>query len=473
MPSPQTHAAPRRRLFIGRIKSDNERKLYFFFLPVWKSVRKGIRTSYYLFGIRVYRCKKLSDVIRQEVERKLTEHLSDTGQLRQDIEHWLQFRIQGLVNMIHYLHQLLRQQGSDRHILLLDCLHDRNVEAIDAWSFFLYLKSRNVPAKYVLREDNTLAEQHGHEDGVILVKDDWDLVLNHQEQIARASCVLSSFGLAPPLDGVLRQLPFLPYIFIEHGVTYYHNPFAIKIYNPSRFDMVLVPTSRTEELYREQGVWDRSQMLHAGFPRWDLLERRAHPGKNIFIFFTWRKTFINTPNRARHYFAKIHSFLSHPEFRRIVREYGLTVNLALHHALEYNNVDIPDFPADVNIIDSSRISRHIGTSDLLITDYSSICFDFIFLDIPVIFYRFDFGAPHLDDVDHELARQAKQIDPRLYNCIYREEELPRLLEHYARTDFRLEEENVEKNKALFWQKQGIRQALYEELERMGCTPARA
>ena len=68
------------------------------------------------------------------------------------------------------------------------------------------------------------------------------------------------------------------------------------------------------------------------------------------------------------------------------------------------------------------MSRLYNNSSLLITDYSSIAFDFMFLDTPVIFYKFDADVNYPDEDDNitgvlEIAldiKESPKIGARLY-----------------------------------------------------------
>ncbi len=445
------------RRLCGRIKKEVKTTYYLCFIPVYRVVRQERRKKYYVLGIPLFSRKRMKNLIAAEVDRCLTNT-----------------KLESLANKImsRHLYNRIENPGASSHILLFDCLCDENVEAIDAWSMYQYLKAENIPAKYVLMRTNKLAESVQDDPDVILVRDEADFFIRCYGSIANACCVLSSFGIHAPYHKFFKRLPFLRCIFIEHGVIYIGS-FAMKIYHPTCFHNIVVPSKRTHELYCNKSAWKEEHMLLNGIPRWGLLSRKPHEGKNIFIFFTWRKTFIRKPELAKAYFEKIHSLLSNPAFLKLVKENKLNVNLAFHHSLSYNNVPIPKFDESINIIEMTGISRHIGTTDLMITDYSSICFDFMYLDIPILFYRFDAGNTNLIDADIEIGVEASKLDSSLYNCVYQESDVVKVVENYVRNGFVLEEENVRKNEAFFWKRgEDPRQELYAKLKELGCVPPR-
>ncbi len=476
------------RRLCGRLKENGQVTYYVLFCPLCRVITGTNCKSYYVLGVRVLSRAQRHTIyltnIRQQLDDIQTALNLELPPVRWELRELRELIVQHSANIRHPVTgdfvrlrlemlenrilngRILRKisHGEQDYTLLFDCLYNKKVEAIDAFSLFLYMQEQNMPSKYVLMEGNAKAAELCKHPDVICVSDEADFIFNHPDLLAGARRVLTSFGLNSPFDCFLKRLPFLDYIFIEHGV-YFFKEIVGDIYGPTCFDRVLAPTKKSHEMYLRKGIWPQEKMLLCGIPRWDMLERKAHAGNNIFIFFTWRRTFFENPGYGRTYFGRICSLLANPDFRRIVHERQLTVNLALHHGLAFCNIPIPDFDENINIIDMNRLSNIIGVSDLLITDYSGLSFDFMYLDIPVIFYRCDFDSPGLTEQEQLDFRSIRDKDSLVYNCVYAEIDAIKLLEHYAENGFVLEEENLRKNKAFFWEKQDIRKHICEQLKR--------
>ncbi|MDR2901954.1 MAG: CDP-glycerol:glycerophosphate glycerophosphotransferase [Lactobacillales bacterium] len=432
----------------GSVRKNDRKEVYFLSYTIFKKIKNNTKKYYYLFGMRIYK-KKLKN------KEDFSSYISNT---KQKI---FKFEVMSLKNTI--MIENMYYCNEEKYILLFDCLYDKNAEAIDAYSLFQYLQSKNIPSKYILLKDNKLYSSLDNEDNIIGVENQYDFIFNHTHLISKASHVVTSFGFCNQFDSFFKSLPFLNYVFIDHGVIFFKQ-WVVSMYNSNTFDLILVPTKKTKELYDKINSWDQEKMILNGLPRWDLLERKPHDKKNIFIFFTWRKTFEKNIKLASKYFESIKSLLDNPKLAQLLKENDIQINLALHHSLFFNDVEIPDFNLNVNLIDMSKISSHIKTSDLLITDYSSICFDFMFLDIPVIFYRFDIDNMQLDEIDQEAVSQAMEKDNDVYNCVYSEEDALQKIKHYIKNGFVLEPENKAKNKAFFWDRKNIRESLYKSLK---------
>lgn len=78
------------------------------------------------------------------------------------------------------------------------------------------------------------------------------------------------------------------------------------------------------------------------------------------------------------------------------QEKQLLVALKLHPVLQNRRI-AADYPGILDIAPSSDVYPLLADIDLLVTDYSSIFFDFLLLDRPIVFYPYDFEAYTRDD----------------------------------------------------------------------------
>ena len=75
----------------------------------------------------------------------------------------------------------------------------------------------------------------------------------------------------------------------------------------------------------------------------------------------------------------------------------------------------------------------------------------MYLNIPVIFYRFDADVDYSDPLNKESLLSAKKEDEKLYNCFYNLNDTITKIDYYIANNFELEKENKEKNKRIFWE----------------------
>ena len=134
-----------------------------------------------------------------------------------------------------------------------------------------------------------------------------------------------------------------------------------------------------------------------GFPRYDLLEDNAQ--KIITFMPTWRKELIEwdekgrhkpSTNAARSSFVRMYcELLSDTEFIGHCERAGFSVQVKAHPNL---SPVLPLIRTDsrVRFLDKSKPYREVfAETSLLVTDYSSVAFDFAYLRKPVIYFQFD------------------------------------------------------------------------------------
>ncbi len=185
--------------------------------------------------------------------------------------------------------------------------------------------------------------------------------------------------------------------FLQHGVIA-----MSKIQNyydytkmQSRFNAVdiFITSSKFEQNIIIKELGHPSLNVHVtGLSRFDNLYRnRKNRSKKIVYIPTWRNWLKDISEKD---FLKSKYFKESLSVIKVLtilqKEYDFEIEVCFHHALDmfthlYNLED------EIEHVDMSKINVQdlIINAGLLITDYSSISFDFAFIQKPVIFYQFD------------------------------------------------------------------------------------
>lgn len=176
------------------------------------------------------------------------------------------------------------------------------------------------------------------------------------------------------------------------------------IYNFGRsYRCILCPSEHVIELYRRLFKVEEEQMYISGYPRNDVLIDASNDVKKKLQFdqyskiVLWMPTFRQHKNKVRVDSENVLP-LGIPIFRsedelKIMNEFLQSINsllvLKLHPAQDktYINVDslshIRIMEDDELINQNVKLYEFIGTSDALITDYSSVYFDYLLTKKPI------------------------------------------------------------------------------------------
>jgi CDP-glycerol glycerophosphotransferase (TagB/SpsB family) len=129
--------------------------------------------------------------------------------------------------------------------------------------------------------------------------------------------------------------------------------------------------------------------------------------KKIFYMPTWcpeyRKTFQKKYSnlkekeledfKSREYFQKITNFISSDELGEFLEEKDAEMDVFFHQSINpfmKSVVESSSRPQRINLLSNgSKIQQKLIEADILISDYSSVVWDFLYMNKPVIFYQFD------------------------------------------------------------------------------------
>ena len=190
--------------------------------------------------------------------------------------------------------------------------------------------------------------------------------------------------------------------WLQHGVTKDNISDWMRKYDKDLSLIVTVCEKESESFYEDGYGFDPSIVQNLGFPRFDNLEKNDN--KQILIIPTWRKTitgnrqiFLNSP-----YFENLTSFLYNPKLLDMVNK-GYKIVFRPHPELFKNIadtdekfIDLFDIPDEIYLSQDESYQELLNNSSVLITDFSSVFFDFAYLKKPVIYFHPENDAYHYE-----------------------------------------------------------------------------
>lgn len=197
------------------------------------------------------------------------------------------------------------------------------------------------------------------------------------------------------------------------------------------FDLVPL-SSEFERQHKLTWGIDPDKLVVTGLPRFDELVRRAegYQGregaedmpKRILYMPTWRDWLPRHEGRFREtaFYREVRAFLRHPDLETLLAQHGAVLDVHLHVLMRRHTAVMAGEVAGLTRVrvlpPEADLQEALAQSRLLITDYSSVAWDFLYLDRPVLFFQFDvetfqahLGA-HVDlnDLFGPVARDANE-----------------------------------------------------------------
>ncbi len=375
-----------------------------------------------------------------------------------------------------YINRITRENKryQKNSYLLFDALHDSSVECIDAYSLFKYMQSIGKKAYYVIPEESELykqLERQGDLKYIISLKNSTltnpgDFLEEVFPVLLQCKAIITSFGEnSHETNKFFKTYQNWQYFFIQHGqVLIPDRVFETEYLYPEKFDKFLVSSENEYNIFKKYG-WQNDKLLKAGLPRWDLLSNAKPKEHSILIMFTWRRHNLLSFEESL-YKKNLSKFLNNKDLQKYLKDNNVKLYFAPHHALKHNqgiNFDINN--ENIEIVNTNQISQYIKKCSCLVTDFSSVSFDFMFQEKPVLFYILDKNDNTLNPIEKRGIDTFDYKKFILPNVFFNEDEVISKLKHYVENNFELELINKEKYDKFFYTKENIRQKLVEEIDR--------
>lgn len=272
-------------------------------------------------------------------------------------------------------------------------LSERGTEARDnAYHFYKYLKKEHpeINVKYVINKKSVDAQKikendivdYGSKEHYILFKTAGKLISTH---IMGYSPDMSLFWR---MDKKRKLKIKGKKIFLQHGVIY--NKVQSLESETTNLDLFITSALSEYNFILENYNYSKNVLKCTGMPRYDKL---LNEEKNqILIMPTFRKWLVYDDSfENSEYFKKWNSLLNNQNLIDYIEKNGLKIYFYPHFEIQ-KNINKFRINSDNIIIASFAeydVQQLLKESQILVTDYSSVYFDFAFMKKPVIYYQFD------------------------------------------------------------------------------------
>lgn len=187
-------------------------------------------------------------------------------------------------------------------------------------------------------------------------------------------------------------------VFLQHGVII--NNLKWLHSDVSKIDLFITSTIPETNYVKNNFGYDDKVINCTGMPRFDGLHSLKSSNNSILIMPTWRYWFnlnskkekeLNSTFQGSEYHLAWQELLTSTRLAEIVENNNIEVLFYLHRNLQRfsscfytNNNHIKILQAE-----DCDIQNLLKESLMLITDYSSVFFDMVYMKKPVLFYQFD------------------------------------------------------------------------------------
>ena len=293
------------------------------------------------------------------------------------------------------------------HYLLSDFASIDTAPA-EAYIVFKEMLKQNLSVHFMTRREDII-QKYNSIDNLLnfrnpLILNDYyingDFIEKYLDLFLKLKVVISGAKIFA-INNLFYYLEYITYICLGHGISYlkdflYKDYYSNKIYNK----LVLPPSNIIISNAKKYG-WNDDNIIRIGLPRWDFYIKydRKFQGnetinkKSIFIMFTWRDLNQNK-TLSKFYFKNILNLLMNQKLNNILKINNSTLFFSLHHMIEKYKL-LFYMNTIIKYVKQEQIIDCLITTNLLVTDFSSIVFDIIARKKPFIIYIPDCEDPNL------------------------------------------------------------------------------
>lgn len=275
--------------------------------------------------------------------------------------------------------------------------------------------------------------------------------------LLRSRCLLSAHFMncmsfvklpKPIFNFIYRIVISKKIVRLQHGITHQDMDWFFRQYY--RTDLFICGAKREREFIIEKGYFPADIVKYTGLARFDGLHDININEGEILLMPTWRHWIKEEKQFAEsQYFQTFKDLLLNRQLHKVLDNNKLTINFCIHPCFRnYNHLfQEISLPRNIKIMDTNNINIQelLKQSAMLITDYSSVAFDFAYMEKPICYFQFDEKEYRKNDFgkgyyDHKqgFGLWSEDVDG-LINCI----------EKYAKNNMSIFEEHRKRIEEFF------------------------
>ena len=273
-------------------------------------------------------------------------------------------------------------------------LSERGTDARDnAYHLYKYLKNnhKEIKVKYVIDKNSVDSKKINDEDIINYgSKEHFILFITAGKLI---STHIMGFSPDMSLFWRLNKINLLKVygkkIMLQHGIT--QNYIEILNAKNSKLDLFICGAYQEYKFILEKFGYTKDVAKYTGFARYDNLKNRKSKNQ-ILIMPTFRKWLNYTDNFTESdYYKKWNEVINNKKIIKYIEDNNMKLVFYPHYEAQKYINNFNSSSSNVIIADFKHydVQQLLIESKLLITDYSSVFFDFAYMNKRIIYYQFD------------------------------------------------------------------------------------
>jgi CDP-glycerol glycerophosphotransferase (TagB/SpsB family) len=254
-------------------------------------------------------------------------------------------------------------------------------------------------------------------------------------------------------------------ISLKHGVFGLKKAIAYFHKHCNEPDLITVVSEFEKKILSNHTKTDEKKLKITGLARFDFIKRNKRDSKKQIVFIpTWRDWIEPNNFFKSKFYVHISEVINNQLLIALLKQNNISFEIYLHKLMK-KYVDVfENRNKEIRFVKfgEKSIQELLNESNMLITDYSSVSWDFYYADKPVIFYQFDLEE-YLHHRGSYISLKTDLFGDRAYSI----DTLIDLIRFYINNNFSEKEHFCRKKKQYFKYVDNLNcQRIYREIEKI-------
>ena len=285
---------------------------------------------------------------------------------------------------------------SDREMVAGD-----NGEAL--FKYLSGLNNKNIKVYFAINKNSNDISRLKKYGNVIYFKTlKYYIIFSHCNKIISSHADSYVYNPLGKGGNTIRDLYNYKYIFLQHGIIKHDLSNWLNRFNRN-FSIFVTSSLEEYNLITNNAKYGYTKdvVKLTGLARYDYLENKNELSNVIFIAPTWRsslagplmnnsqKRLYNNKFKESEFYKFYNELLNNKHLIEVLKKYKYKIKFCIHPSLKDQIKDFKFYEKYIDFIHNTNYNKEFVSDKLLITDYSSIMFDFAYLKKPIIYNLFD------------------------------------------------------------------------------------
>lgn len=254
-------------------------------------------------------------------------------------------------------------------------------------------------------------------------------------------------------------------IYLQHGILHCHTPW-IYSKEANEIDKIVISSNFEYDNFIDNYNFTHKDLIKSGMSRFDLCNKSQNEQKRFIIALSWRNNLVKKGNDEKYlpdkekfikskFYREVNSLINDKKLNKLLKDNNIILDFSSHPIFRIYD-ELYQKSANINFIKEVNPSNY----DLIITDYSSFVFDYVYLNCDVMYFVPDYDL-YKAGITHLYSKLDLPLEDGFGPFCDSKNKLMKQINNYIKNGYKQDKKYMKDQ--FFIQRGNHREALYQEL----------